>query len=752
MEHLQALPSSQDSLLTIIFALASGIFLVILAHHFRISMIIPLLIGGVLIGPHFLDLLNPEQGLGPGLKTIISLAIAVVLFEGGLSLKLEGLRQAPTVIKRLLSVGVMITWFGVSISVYFLFDFTIAMSLLAGSLVIVTGPTVVQPLIRRIGVNEKLQQILSWEAILIDPIGVFIALLCFEWVVMGTNSVTNFIGFEIPAQLAPFLTFFLRSFTGIAVGVIGGIILDKILRTNIIPTELLNVGVLAFVLLVFGICEMVEHETGILAVTITGFWLALKDSPYLKEIKKFKLQLSDMAVGLLFVLLASKLNIDNFSKLGINGLILIAIVVFGIRPLSVFISTYKTNVSLNEKIFLSWLAPRGIVAASMAAIVTLYLSDRSDFNQVYFFETFTYAIIGTTVLLQGSLSGGMAKLLDVKSPDRNGWLIAGISKLSIEIARFMRRFGVTVTLIDTNGFNVAYAKEKGFDAIHGDALNINLLEVKYLARIGHILAITDNKDLNARICQEWNEIVPRNRLYRWEPSFVQTEREEIGHIVFSEISKPSNLSNEIENEYSHVRIQTIDHDQTVKKRNSVLPLMHFSGGNFQFAEEESETFGTGIHLLVERNNFYLARVMADNLVTTMEVDNYDELLIQLMKHISKVIPIIPYERTLKDLITRETLHPTLVGNGVAIPHTYCPELNKSICLIAKMKKPILTAEKDKESVKLVFLLISPPENPKMHLRILSDIAKLVSNKDILDKITLANSASEIIKILNSVRT
>mgnify|MGYP000208998760 CR=1 FL=1 len=743
--------SSHDALITIIFALALGIFLVILAHHFRISMIVPLLIGGVLVGPHFLGLIDPK-GIGSGLKTIISLAIAVILFEGGMSLQLSGLKQAPKVIKRLLSVGVIFTWFAISSIVYLLFDLNVSMSLLAGSLVVVTGPTVVQPLIRRIGLNERLQHILSWEAILIDPIGVFIALLCFEWVnISSYESITHYFGIAVPAKFGPFIAFFIRSFIGIIAGILGGIALDKILRKNIIPHEILNMTVLSFALLIFGICELVEHETGILAVTVAGFWLALKDPPHLKQIRKFKLELTDMAIGVLFVLLAANLNIDNFLKLGVPGIFAILLVVFVVRPISVLLSTIGTDLKRSEKMFLGWMAPRGIVAASMAAIVTIYLHERNIPN-TEFFESFTYAIIGTTVLLQGLLSSQVASFLNVKSPDRNGWLIVGINTFSIEIARFIRRLGITVTLIDTNAYNVANAKEKGYDAVHGDALNVTELDLKYFARVGNVLALTDNKDLNVRICFTWHEFISKSHLYRWQPNYLDgSNQETIGNVVFSDLPKPSNVSNELDNEYSRIVLKTIEPSNTDEEsKGSVTPILNFANNTFTFSGENNKTLSKGINLLLERNDFYLARVIQEHLITSLNPKSFDEMLELLMQRISNVIPIIPYERTLADLVARESKSPTLIGNGVAIPHVYCPELTKSICMIARLEKPIPIEEKDGVPISIAFFLLSPPENPKMHLRILSDIAKLVSDKNNLAAITVAKNKTEILKVLHNV--
>jgi NhaP-type Na+/H+ or K+/H+ antiporter/mannitol/fructose-specific phosphotransferase system IIA component (Ntr-type) len=740
--------SGHEALLTIIIALFSGIFLIVIAHHLRVPAIVPLLIGGVLLGPHVLNIITPANDLKDGLKTIISMAIAVILFEGGLTLNIKGFRLTDQIIKRLLSSGVLITWFGTAISIYFLFDFSVGMSLLGGSLVIVTGPTVVSPLLRRIRVHEKLQHILNWESIVIDPIGVFITLLCFEWVVKSDATLIDFLGLSFSGKLLPFIAFFLRVSVGIFAGVVGGYILDKLLRTNIIPYEMLNITVLAFALFVFGLCDMVQDETGLLAVTIMGFWLGMKDSPNLKQIKKFKLELTDLAIGLVFVLLAANLDLNHIVSLGNKGIYIVLILIFLIRPIGVIVASYGSELTVNQRLFLSWVAPRGIIAASMASIISLYLK----INQVEgyeFFEAFTYSVIGATVIIQGLSAGFIAKLLHVKSPDKDGWLIVGINSFSIRIAEFLKLNQIPVTMIDTNAFMVSIAKNHKLDAIVGDSVDINAVEATVFSKTGNVLAFTDNKDQNQVICQTWSDVLNRSHLYKWSTIYAKNHMDSVGNVVFSDLPKPSVIARELEYGYSKLKVVDLENNkESVERLHHISPLVCIKNNMVSFQQGTANQLDDGINLILERADYYLARVMQEELVIDVAVDDYEDLLTQMMQHVSNKITIIPYDSALTQLKHRELQAPTLIGKGVAVPHSYCPELSKSICMITKIKTPLKLNTVDHQPIKLAFLLLSPPENPKMHLRILSDIAKLISSDGMIDKIINSKTSNQTIHILN----
>ena len=242
---------------TLVIALATGVTLLVTAQHLRIPAIVPLLLGGILLGPEVSGLIDPVD-LGNGLDLLVAGCVAVILFEGGLSLQRIGFEQAPKVIWRLLTIGVLITWLGTTVLIHFLFNYSLSFCLLASSLIIVTGPTVIHPLLRRIGVNERLHHILHWEGVLIDPIGVFIAVLCFEWFSAGSLTLSALEGFG------------LRLLVGMGTGLVGGYLLLVAIKRHWIQREYTNIVALAWALLAFGVADGLVHEAGLLTVIIQG--------------------------------------------------------------------------------------------------------------------------------------------------------------------------------------------------------------------------------------------------------------------------------------------------------------------------------------------------------------------------------------------------------------------------------------------------------------------------------------------------
>ena len=283
-----------DVLLTIALALFFGAGLFVLANHVAVPAIVPLLIGGILLGPEGIGLINTVV-LGDMLRIIISICVAIVLFEGGLTLHPEGFRKASGVITKLLTVGVLATWLLTALAVYLIFGHSLELSLLAGSLIIVTGPTVITPLLKRLNVKEELDHILHWEGVMNDPIGVFIAVLCFEWISVDAAAI-NHLG-----------TFGLRLGVGIVFGSICGKAVLWMLDRDWIPEEQTNIFVLATAIALFSISDIVAHESGILSVVIAGLVLGWQQeqTPRLKNLVQFKSELTEIAIGLLFVLLAA---------------------------------------------------------------------------------------------------------------------------------------------------------------------------------------------------------------------------------------------------------------------------------------------------------------------------------------------------------------------------------------------------------------------------------------------------------------
>ncbi|MEZ4270970.1 MAG: cation:proton antiporter [Myxococcota bacterium] len=325
---------------TLVIALAAGTALLILAGRLRFPAIAPLLVCGVLIGPEGLGWVQPSS-LGIGLEPLISLAVAIILFEGGLTLDIKGAKAAPAVIRRLVTLGALITWLGAAALCMAFLDVTPQTALLAGSLIIVTGPTVVTPLLRRIDVSERLHHVLHWEAVLIDPIGVFIALLCYEAIAVDSSIGGALAGLAV------------RCFSGAALGGVGGLAIGYVLKRGWIAREYINTGVLAAALLIYAMADRVLPHTGILAVTIAGFVLGWLNPPELDELKDFKLQITELAVAMIFVILAADLELSSFLALGKGGALVVLLVIVLLRPLVVFVATWGSQLTVRERMFAS---------------------------------------------------------------------------------------------------------------------------------------------------------------------------------------------------------------------------------------------------------------------------------------------------------------------------------------------------------------------------------------------------------------
>ncbi|MCP4155445.1 MAG: hypothetical protein GY757_47415, partial [bacterium] len=317
-------------------------------------------------------------------------------------------------VSRILTWGVVITWGLSTLVIKFFFGFTWQFCLLAASLIIVTGPTVIGPLLQRIKVKKKIHHILHWEGVLIDPIGVFIALLCYEWVITA-------------AVHEVYLKFFYRFFIGISLGLLFGYATYHILKRDFIDRKFINLFVVSTVILNFTVADMLVNESGLLSVVVTGLVLGYKKTPNLTTITIYGMELKDFMIGLLFVLLAANLSLAKFVMYGIPLVFAALFVIFLIRPANIFLSTINSSLPGNDKLFLSWIAPRGIVAASMASLFTLHLHSAGHQN-AEFLEAFTYTIIAGTIVIQGFSAKWVARLLKVLKTDPEGWLIVGAHK------------------------------------------------------------------------------------------------------------------------------------------------------------------------------------------------------------------------------------------------------------------------------------------------------------------------------------
>lgn len=457
-----------------------------LAWRFKLPSILFLLTAGILAGP-VTGVFDPDALLGELLFPIVSIAVAIILFEGGLTLKFSDIRDHGAVVTRLITIGVLITGLLLAITVHFLFDMPWQLALIFGSITVVSGPTVVKPLLRSVRPSDKVGHILHWEGILIDPIGVFMALLVFDFVML-----------EMPGNGIGHIVFVLFKLivVGAGAGVAAGFATAYVLRRYLVPDYLVNVLTLTTVVCTFVFAESIQHESGLLAVTIMGVWLANTKGLHVEEILHFKEDLSVLLISTLFILLASRVDISIIPQYGWQILLLLAIAQFLIRPANAMLCTVNTDLSLGERLFIGWLSPRGIVAAAVSSVFFIRLQE----NEVPMSELLvplTFSMIIGTVVFQSLTAKPLADKLGISNPEPNGVLFFGANDLALTLASALKTHGIKIMLSDTSWSNVRKARQEGYEAYHGNPTSGHASENLDLQGIGKLIAVSSNRDTNA---------------------------------------------------------------------------------------------------------------------------------------------------------------------------------------------------------------------------------------------------------------
>lgn len=714
---------------TLVLAIFIGVLFFVFSRHLRVPTIILLLIGGVVLGPEGVDLIHPEI-LGPNLQLIITLSVAIILFEGGLTLHPRGIREAPIVIWGLLTVGVLITWLGAAALIYFFLDHSLPMSMLAGSLIIVTGPTVIGPLLKRINVREKIFHILHWEGVMIDPIGVFIAILCFEWLTIEGNVFSHI------------LVLGERLLVGGVVGIAGGRGIDYLLRKNLIPQDQINIFVFASALLFFGVSDFFVHEAGILAVVVAGLVLGWSNPPHLKNIRQFKSELTEIAIALVFILLAANLKLDHFANLGWGIVFVILGVLFLLRPLSIFLCGLGSGLTLREKLFLSSFAPRGVVAGSMASLFGVRLTALGNSDAV-FLESFTFSIIAATIIVQGLSASPLASLLRVKAAEKKGWLIVGAHHFSEVIARYItRKTGGVCLIVDSNAEALNKCRERGFKVIEANALSTEILPPIYSQSIGNVLALTDNRELNQLICENWSEEIRPGHLNRWSSASEEEERTigGKGRALWSKLAKPTQVAYDLEHNHAMLREATADELEELASSNQLLLSADFERVRMGASDEPLDSL---IYVPIAHS---LRSLLPPRHVFYCPPASYSDILSRVIEGAAKLYPAFPRASVEEMLLKRENEFPTTLANGVAAPHIHCPELTKPYCFIAHVPEGIDLKTFDGCKVHLMFVLLSPKDQPELHLKLLAEIATIGSNVPLIEKL-IAQRDAELFTVL-----
>ena len=478
-------PHGPDPALTVAMALALGMVAQTLARHLRVPGIVLLLAAGVLFGPDGMGIVQPEV-LGDGLSLLVSFAVSIILFEGGLSLNLRRLRKEATSIRRLVTLGAVVTTVGAAAAAHYILGWDWRLSLLFGTLVIVTGPTVIQPLLRRIRVKRKIATILEAEGVFGDAVGALVAVIALEVALAPSGQ-------SLARGVADFAV---RFSVGGALGLALGLLLVLLLRYDrVLPAGLANVFTLAMVVFVFQFSHSLFHESGIVAAVIAGVTVANVRGEVLHDLREFKEQLTVLFIGMLFVLLAADVRIEEVQALGVPGIVTVLVLMLVVRPLNIAASTWGTALELRDRLFLSWLAPRGIVAAAVSSLFAISLEE-AGIPGGKELRALVFLVIASTVLIQGLSGGVVAALLKVRPPAPSGYLILGADPLNRQMAAACREAGVQVMLVDSNPDHCKEAESAGHRVIYGNGLDENVLRRAHLESWRGCLGLTQNEGIN----------------------------------------------------------------------------------------------------------------------------------------------------------------------------------------------------------------------------------------------------------------
>lgn len=473
-----------------------------------------LLLAGFVLGP-LTGAIRTDDIFGKALFPFISLAVAIILFEGGMSLRIQEVRKALWgSILRLLSIGVLITWAGSFLAARYIVGLELDLAILLGAILTVTGPTVIIPLLRSFDMEERIRSILKWEGIIVDPIGAVLSVIVFEVILAGAISQQGVLSITILGVAKTLIA-------GIGLGLAGAFFLVFFMMRGWIPDFLHNPVTLGSVLFAFTVSNEIQHESGLLAVTVMGFTLANQKYYNMRHILEFKENLQVLLIAVLFIVLSARIEISTIQQLDYRAGIFLAVLIFVVRPVAVVLSTLGTNLNWRHIIFLSWMAPRGIVAAAVSSVFALELVQAGHEGARIIVPLVFLVIIGT-VTVYGFTARPVARLVGLARPDPQGILLVGAHSWARSIARILHEHKFRIIVVDTNDYNIRSARMMSLEGVNGNILDERIQNNLEFSGVGKLVAMTPNDEVNSLAVMKFMNMFGRYNVYQLSPSQIKT--------------------------------------------------------------------------------------------------------------------------------------------------------------------------------------------------------------------------------------